>query len=182
MHSNYYVYHIYILLYFQDVLLQLPHRYGHYTVQNAKRWKLYIAKQHHPFENSTNNWGYPFLDICFYSYKRKGMVIQDIDPGISNSRYKVQNVFPVTQRPFYHLSLAVPHDTLAVLNGQYKIKKCASHIWDHKLRKLTRNHASVFCTELHPYFPFVSHAEIKTGHREYLMMDSKVINSFEPRT
>ena len=79
MHSKYHVYHIYILLYFQDVLLQLPHRYGHYTLENAKRWKLYIAKQHHPFENSTNNWGYPFLDIGFYSYKHKGMVIQDID-------------------------------------------------------------------------------------------------------
>ena len=106
------------------------------------------------------------------------MVIQDIDPIFPKAWYKVQTVFPVTQRPFYHLSLSAPHDTLKVLNQDYELNKCASHIMNHKLRKLTSNHTSVLCTELHPYFPFVSHEQMKTGHKEYLMMDSKVINSY----
>ena len=163
---------------FQEVLKDLPPRFGRYTVEMEYRWKVYVVK-HHPYENSTQNWSYPFLDICFYKYTNNGTVIQDIDASFTDSWYKVNSVFPLMKRPFYHLSLCVPRETPRILGQEYNISKCVSHWWDHKTRKYISDQISVSCTKLHPYFPFVSRGEMKTGTREYLMMGSKVVNIYD---
>ena len=162
---------------FQEALAKLSSRYGHYTKDNAPRWKLYMAKRHQ-FENSTNSWASPFVDICFY--RKNGTYIQDISKTFSTSRYEIESVFPVIPRPFYHLSLLCPRDTAKVVNTEYKIKenRCRSAWWDHRKRKGIQSKMTS-CSELYPYFPFVNHEKHKNSSVEYLEINGRVIYLYE---
>ena len=156
---------------FQKALAGLPPRYVVY--QDLGLLRFHIDKGD-MYKNTSSPWGRPYVDICYYVTNETHMW-----EGIAR-RVKIEDVFPVTPRPFHHLSLFAPRNPVNYLAKEYGDFEnfCRSRPFNHVERKKERS-VRVPCSQLYRYLPFVNHTHSANAHRETLMIGDHVVYSLE---
>ena len=177
---------------FQRVLESISGNFSSFIQDKAKTWKFYhkstratsvtsaktsatvatSAKPTKPTKSATSEpprrqWGFPFIDICFFEID--GDILYDIASREKYS-YPLALVFPLLDRPFHHLTVPAPAYSRMFLRQTYDIEVCDSNKRDHEHQGHLRG-TIVECQELKQYYPFVNY----TSGTEVLMFQGHSI-------
>jgi hypothetical protein len=142
----------------RDVLQSLRPDYDLYTggsddMTETTQWKFYSNHLstfiHRPFK-------WPYIDIFFF--REDVTHIWDEVPRFSDDyKFRKDQVFPLTKRPFEDMMLPAPCDPHGVLKNNYDITVCRSRSFSHMMEMpmFSFKTKDVPCTRLLTYFPFV---------------------------
>ena len=139
----------------EKVLLELQPQYK----ICFKEWRLKFFSQNGLL--ITNQvWRFPFVDISFYTENNDS--IKDTDPNYSKKfTYNKNIVYPLIEMPFWNFNLPAPKYTRKFLEQNYKIERCKTNKWDHKLEIPITERYSAPCQQLKGRFMFVDRDEAK---------------------
>jgi len=140
------------------------------------RWKL--AYRHLPLIRKGISWSYPFLDISFFRLTSDKVSDADTPWADRGFRYKICDVFPLVERPFWDLWLPAPRRTDAILKATYDLDMCVSSSYSHSLEIYLEQSFSVSCNTLREYYPFVVRRTVNgTVEAEQLMLNNSFIQT-----
>ena len=119
----------------------------------------------------SQNWHWPFIDICFY-YKNNALMIsyRERPPW----QMYTHLFFPLVQRPLGGYWFPAPRNVSAFIAHKYRKFVCRSHYWDHKNERNRRRY-SANCTALASHYPFVKRNVLYGKTLETLVLNGTVI-------
>jgi hypothetical protein len=140
------------------------------------RWKL--TYRHLPLIRKGIQWSYPFLDISFFRLS-SGNIYDSHRPWVARGfRYKICDVFPLVERPFWDMWLPVPRKTDVVLKASDDVHMCVSLSYSHSQERSLTGSFSVPCDTLRHYYPFVERITVNgTMVVEQLKFNDSIVHS-----
>ncbi|KAK2140472.1 hypothetical protein LSH36_1335g00039 [Paralvinella palmiformis] len=140
------------------------------------RWKLIYP--HLPLIREDISWSYPFLDISFFHLSSGYVYDADLPWADKGFSYKMCDVFPLVERPFWDMWLPVPRRTDVILKASYDIAMCVSLSYSHSQEKFLERSFSVSCDTLRDYYPFVERRTVNgTVEVEQLKFKHTIVHS-----
>jgi hypothetical protein len=95
------------------------------------------------------SWNFPFVDIFLYVKNETHFWYL----GYPETITKVENIFPLTMRPFGELWLPAPRKPQKLFKFDI-FDKCKGHFWDHK-NEISQKETILKCDDLKHIYPFV---------------------------
>ena len=140
------------------------------------RWKL--TYRHMPLIRKGISWSYPFIDISFFRLSFGNVYDADIPWAARGFSYKICDVFPLVERPFWDMWLPVPRKTDVVLKASYDINMCISLSYSHAQEMYLERSFSVPCDTLRQFYPFVERRMVNgTKEVEQLKFNDVIVHS-----
>ncbi|XP_074650333.1 uncharacterized protein LOC141905388 [Tubulanus polymorphus] len=120
------------------------------------QWKI-----HRPGNKLYRNarpWNWPFIDM--FQFSTQSNTMRGATRGRFHTSYRLEDIYPLVEVPFFGLWLPAPKRWRNVLNKTFENgkgieKRCKSIKYLHRTERDTRDSMTISCSMLKPFVPFV---------------------------